>query len=188
MDRYWLLTWTTYGSWLPGDRRGLVGQQMDATGTKCIHNIPGTAYDPPDPRLHRAMSKTLKAPPVRLNAVHALSLRDQLIEVAEKRGWRLFAVSVMANHVHLVLAVPGDPEPSGILRDFKSYGSRRLNNQFGPPASGTWWTESGSKRKLPNDDAVLAAGKYVRDQEFPLLVWLDPQIAPELANKGVREV
>ncbi len=25
MDRYWFLTWTTYGPWLPGDRRGFVG-------------------------------------------------------------------------------------------------------------------------------------------------------------------
>jgi len=23
-DRHWLLTWTTYGTWLPGDARGFV--------------------------------------------------------------------------------------------------------------------------------------------------------------------
>jgi hypothetical protein len=26
VDRYWLLTNTSYGNWLPGDRRGFVGR------------------------------------------------------------------------------------------------------------------------------------------------------------------
>ena len=25
IDRNWFLTWTTYGTWLPGDPRGFVG-------------------------------------------------------------------------------------------------------------------------------------------------------------------
>jgi len=38
--------------------------------------------------------------------------------------------------------------------------------------SGTWWAESGSKRKLPNAQAVLDALDYVvRRQPYPLLVW-----------------
>src|SRR5947209_816005 len=30
MDRYWFLTWTTYGTWLPGDARGFVGRVWSA--------------------------------------------------------------------------------------------------------------------------------------------------------------
>jgi hypothetical protein len=45
MDRFWLLTWTTYGSWLPGDRRGFVGKLRDETGRPIIHNEPGTPCD-----------------------------------------------------------------------------------------------------------------------------------------------
>ena len=33
MDRYWLLTWTTYGTWLPGDRRGFVSNVLDGSGS-----------------------------------------------------------------------------------------------------------------------------------------------------------
>ena len=51
MDRYWLLTWTTYGTWLPGDRRGFVGLQRDLQGVPSIHNSPGTPYDADVPRL-----------------------------------------------------------------------------------------------------------------------------------------
>jgi REP element-mobilizing transposase RayT len=74
----------------------------------------------------------------------------------------------MRNHVHVVLGVPGDPEPDTLLRDLKSYASRAL----GARASGKWWTRSGSRRKLPDDAAVAAAIKYVRRQKFALAVWV----------------
>ncbi len=33
MDRYWPLTWTTYGTWLPGDARGFaVSNVRDGLG------------------------------------------------------------------------------------------------------------------------------------------------------------
>ncbi|MBU6293193.1 MAG: hypothetical protein KJS91_00805, partial [Planctomycetes bacterium] len=58
-----------------------------------------------------------------------------------------------------------------LLKDFKSYASRALNKQFEKPESGTWWTEGGSRRKLPDEAAVAAAIRYVLDQEHPLVVW-----------------
>jgi hypothetical protein len=29
MDRYWLITWTCYGTWLPGARQGFVSHVPD---------------------------------------------------------------------------------------------------------------------------------------------------------------
>ena len=77
----------------------------------------------------------------------------------------------MANHMHVVVNVHSDPEPESILRDFKSYGSGALNVQWEKPKSGTWWTESGSKRKLGTDNSVNRAIEYCCDQEYPLLIW-----------------
>jgi REP element-mobilizing transposase RayT len=185
LDRFWLLTWTTYGSWLPGDARGFVSEQTDTNGRKFIRNIPGTEVDCDNKRLRDAMAASLKGPPLKLSREQAHLVLAQFSETSGVRGYQLLAASVMANHVHLVVGVPGDPEPSKLLAVFKSYASRALNRQFGAPASRTWWTESGSKRKLPNDDAILAATRYVRDQQFPLATWLDPQIAVDLP--GERE-
>ena len=50
-----------------------------------------------------------------------------------------------------------------------------LTESFGRPASGTWWTESGSRRVLRTEPSVRAAIAYVRDQQFPLVVWVDPE-------------
>jgi hypothetical protein len=94
------------------------------------------------------------------------------------------------------VGVPGDPDPSDILGDFKGYGSRPLNRRWGKPPSGTWWTEGGSKRKLPDEQAVGGAIRYVRDQPNPLAVWLnadairaafDEPLSASLLASGGRE-
>jgi rfaE bifunctional protein kinase chain/domain len=180
MDRYWLLTWTTYGTWFPGDERGFVSELRDDQWAKYIANTPGTDCKKNIPALAAFSRRIMKGASVRLTSDQAQVVVAQLRETAQVRGWKLLAAAVMANHVHLVVGVPGDPDPSSLLRDFKSYASRRLNQRWRRPASGTWWTESGSKRKLPNDDAVVAGIGYVRQQEYPLVTW----VAEEFAGAG----
>jgi hypothetical protein len=81
----------------------------------------------------------------------------------------LSAVSVMFNHMHLVVEAPAEVGKSELLRDFKSYASHRLNRVFGRPTSGTWWSESGSCRPLRH---VPAAIFYTcHRQPNPLVVW-----------------
>jgi len=89
----------------------------------------------------------------------------------------------MVNHIHIVVGVPGDPSPRKILGDFKAYGSRRLNRQWGKTPSDTWWTYDGSKCKLGDADAVRAAIIYVRDQLGALVVWLSPEAQAILAER-----
>jgi len=113
----------------------------------------------------------MKGEPILLQTAQAPLLLEQFQETARYRGWQLLAVAIMANHIHVVVGVPGDPEPSFLLQSFKEYGSRKLNRTYGKPSNGAWWTESGSKRKLPDDAAVAAVVAYVEQQAFPLLIW-----------------
>ncbi len=78
----------------------------------------------------------------------------------------------MANHFHLVVSAAEEVPSTALLRDFKSYAARALNQQWPKPASGTWWTESGSRRPLPRDEAVEAAIHYVRNQANILAMWI----------------
>ena len=184
--RYWLITSTTYGSWLPGDARNFTGELLDSSGKKVIRNIPGPPYEQRNSALEQHARSLLKCDPIRLDAQQAKALLQQLQETADHRGWLLLAVGIMTNHFHLVVGVPGDPLPKKILGDFKSYGSRALNRQWTKPASGTWWTDSGSKRKLADETAVQAAVRYVMNQEHPLLIWT--AAIPELNLPGGRIV
>ena len=179
-DRYWLLTWTTYGTWLPGDSRCFVSNIRISPGPEIRLNTPGTPTAPSMPELRQHVEKLLSAPPVFLNRQHADVLLAQFQETANYRGWLLIGAAVMVSHVHVAVGVPVDPDPETMLRDFKAYGSRALNRRWGKPKSDTWWTESGSKRRLKTDDSVLRATRYVRDQESPLLVWIHPEFLPDL--------
>jgi REP element-mobilizing transposase RayT len=174
MDRHWLLTWTTYGTWLPGDHRGFVSAVRQESGHREIHNQPGASYDEGNTALRHFAREALKAAPAYLSSEQAQTLLDQFQETAKYRAWLLLSVAIMANHIHLVLGVNGDPDPAKLLKDFKSYGSRALNQRWNKPDSDTWWTEGGSKRKLPDETAVLAAVRYVKEQSHPLLVWRAP--------------
>jgi REP element-mobilizing transposase RayT len=170
VDRYWLLTWTTYGTWLPGDPRGSVTSVRTGSGPRIEHDQPGTPWEGPLPGLHAAARTALKGPPIYLSLEQAQVLLHQFQETAAYRGWLLGGVAVMTNHTHLVVGVHGDPDPEDIVGDFKSYGSRALNRQWGKPVNGSWWSGgSGSKRKLSDEAAVRAALEYVRRQYKPLI-------------------
>lgn len=178
MDRVWLLTWTTYGTWLPGDDRGFVsnvdlgdgtGKRLNEVGSKPSAKIRG---------LQILAKENMNGPPIYLNVEQAKVLFDQFRETARFRNWSLLAVAIMANHVHLLVGVPGDPDPHRLLRDFKSYGSRCLNKVAGKLGSGTWWTEGGSTRKKGSDEAIINATEYVSNQIYPLLIWRAGDMSP----------
>ena len=176
--RSWLLTNTTYGTWLPGDARGSVTSVRDRrhgeeeTPFRIEHDLPGEPWEDEIPGLQRSALERMKGPPIYLDLDKAEILLAQFQETAGHRGWTLRAVSIMRNHFHMVVQVSDDPKPSKILVDFKAYGSRALNRCFGKPPGETWWTTKGSKRKLNDARAVEDAINYVLyKQPNALLVW-----------------
>jgi REP element-mobilizing transposase RayT len=170
-DRVWFLTWHTYGTWLPGNEKGFVSSLRNADGDSEIHNIPGTTIDSDSPHLLEWSRQQLKSKPLVLKPLQANSLAEQLLETTAIRGWTMFAFAIVTNHVHVVVGVPGDPKPESLSGDFKRNGSRTLNRLYTRPAGGTWWTESGSHRKLAHELAILGAIRYTIQQQGALVIW-----------------
>ena len=106
MNKSWLLTWTTYGTWLPGSERGFVGKVRDANGRPRLRNEYGTSVEPPNPALERYAREALLGPPVYLTAAQAACVGAQFHETAEYRGWTPHVMAVMWNHVHIALTAP----------------------------------------------------------------------------------
>jgi REP element-mobilizing transposase RayT len=181
MDRYWLITWTCYGTWLPGNARGFVSYVEDDKGNRVIHNIPGTPYDADIPKLEKHARSIMKGLPVSLDKRDAEALIAQYQETSRIRGWELQAASVMFNHTHVVVGVPEDPEPAAILEALKSWATRAVKKHRSLPASGTFWTAKGSKRKRPDERSVCDAVIYVvRKQPNPLAVWFHSKWQPAI--------
>lgn len=120
-------------------------------------------------------------PPVKLDQADAEAMIPQYQETCRIRDWELQAASVMFNHTHLVVGVAGDPEPQALLETFKSWATRAVKKLRPLPPNGTFWTGKGSKRKLPDEKALLAAVIYVVcKQPNPLAVWFHPKWQPAI--------
>jgi REP element-mobilizing transposase RayT len=175
--RAWLLTSTTYGTWLPGDARGFVGRVTDVRagdGTptaRVEHDEFGTEYDRDIRGLRESARDHMTGEPVWLTVEQAAVVAADIRSSAAFRQWELTTVAVMANHFHVVIRAPAAVLTDKIFQVLKSYSSRALNKRWPKPASGTWWTASGSRRPLKDDHAVEFATRYVLNQHAPLAVW-----------------
>jgi REP element-mobilizing transposase RayT len=175
MERNWLLTWTCYGTWLAGASRGFVSNVRGDDGNAVIHNVPGTPYDENMPLLEAWMRERMKGEPISLHQRDAEAMIVQYQETARIRKWTLQAASVMFNHSHVILSASNDPDPQFLLDTLKSWATRALKKHREIPPNGTFWTSNGSKRKLADDEALLASVIYVvKKQPNPLAIYFDP--------------
>jgi hypothetical protein len=170
VDRYWFFTWRTYGTWLPGVP-GFVGVYRTVHDGRVIDNQYGQPTAEPIPTLARYASDVRTHPSVRLAPEHAPTVFVELLRTSAFRDWQPNAIAVMSDHVHALVGVLGDPDPTEMLHEFKNYASRALN-RIEPHPKGWWWSEGGSKRRVRNDAGRVAVIRYIRDQEEPYLVWL----------------
>jgi REP element-mobilizing transposase RayT len=83
----YMLTWTTYGSWLQGDRRKYVrdGRMLG-----------------PNPSLENKSKKNMKYPKVLLSAAQREIIEKALIKESVSLNQKIYAAAVGRNHIHLV--------------------------------------------------------------------------------------
>jgi hypothetical protein len=138
------LTWTTYGSWLPGDERGW----SDAGGV----------MREPSHRLAHHAARTMRDARVDL-CQRTRGIVDAAVrEHCRFRGWQLHAVNCRQTHVHVVVSA-GDRSPGEVLRSLKAWCSRELSRHVGRRPQ--WWTRDGSRRLLYDTQAVVDVVAYV---------------------------
>jgi REP element-mobilizing transposase RayT len=150
----YFLTWTTYGSWLPGDERGWFAK-------------PGEFQAPDAER--REQAKNLMTEP-------ALTLDDEQRRIVEEtiaahcriRGWHLHTVNCRTRHVHVVVTAPGR-DPEDVRDQFKAWCTRKLKERerkrgaLEAELRQNWWTQRGSQRWLNDADSLEAAIRYVAE-------------------------
>jgi len=139
MQRHWLISSTTYGTWLPGDERGFVSTVENAPGPRVRHYQFGAPYDADMPNLRESARGLLKCSPILLDLAKAELIGPQFQETATYRNWEMHAFSIMTNHFHIVVSAGDEVASASMLRDFKSYASQVLNRQYGKTVSETWW-------------------------------------------------
>jgi REP element-mobilizing transposase RayT len=165
------ITWTCYGTWLPGDPRGYVSNTLGAGSRyRPKQNIAGTEFTKDDRRTYEMAKWSQKGETVFLKSAQAETVCHSLVKAASERHWRILRASVMRNHVHIVIM---DCPSDGTLvrRILKGVTQADLCDKAG--RNQRWWTAGGSDRHKNDDDAVLAAIQYVADQRGILAEIID---------------
>ncbi|MEM8784168.1 MAG: valine--tRNA ligase, partial [Planctomycetota bacterium] len=151
---HYLITFTTYGTWLHGRAQGSADD---------AHNLPGTPYLPENAALEAHEREQLQGDPQTLDQAQRPVVRDTLQEVCRHRGWSLLAANIRSNHVHAVVAADDTPEKT--MNAFKSYATRRLTEADLHRQGDKLWTRHGSTRYLNDPESVERAKRYVLEDQ-----------------------
>ena len=145
----YLITWTTYGTWLPGDARGW--RKADQGPRQ------------PQPLLEEWCRTRLAENPVLLNEAQRLRVESVCRKHAEIRGWELHAVSVRSNHVHLVVTAD---KPAKIVRDqFKANATRVLREPPDAVTNESIWTKGGDCEVVDGEESLHRVLEYVTEAQ-----------------------
>jgi REP element-mobilizing transposase RayT len=138
-----MVTWTTYGSWLQGDKRRYVkdGKVLDV-----------------DEHIYSLCKKLQKSPAVKLRSKEKKVVHQVIMTEAERTGHQVEALIVCSNHVHLVARWSYHPIGK-IVSGYKNAAMFALHNLG---RSGRIWTRGYDKRYCFDEESLRARVDYVK--------------------------
>ena len=145
----YFITWTTYGTWLPGDARGW---RKTKKGDQ-----------PPQPLLEEWCRDRMTESPVLLNDTQRDKVEVVCREHAGIRGWVLHAVSARSNHVHL--AVTADKAPKIVRDQFKANATRVLRQAPDAITNEKVWTRGGDCEIVDGEDELERVVQYILEAQ-----------------------
>jgi REP element-mobilizing transposase RayT len=140
----YMLTWTTYGTWLQGDKRRYV---------KKGRTLPANV------KLFKANKEFQANETVHLSPQQKRLVYDAIINEAERIGQRILAIAVYSNHVHLV----GEyiPKPIAVIVAYYKKAGRLALKENG--IVGKVWTKGYDKRYCFDQKTLQREIQYVQN-------------------------
>ncbi|QDT38934.1 transposase [Stratiformator vulcanicus] len=145
----YFLTWTTYGTWLPGDARGWVRADRPGVWEECA-------------ALAASCRERLTEPPFVLTTDQRRIAESAIREHCEVVNWSVHALNVRSNHIHIVMTAVGKAGDR-VMSSLKSYATRGLKSVISNRKK--FWTRGGSARVLWDDFAFENAVRYVIEDQ-----------------------
>lgn len=142
----YFLTWTCYGTCLPGDERCWTER--------------GKGFQLPNDCFRQVARSLLKEPPLALTTAQRKIVEQTIAEHCSIRNWILHAVNCRTNHVHAVVTA-NNVEPPEVVRQFKDWCTRRLKPSLRNRKH--VWTKSGSGRLIFDFEGLEGAVIYTKD-------------------------
>ena len=157
----YLITFTTYCTWLHGRGQGAVNGEHNRYGEPFLHENPCWEG--------KERQQLRDGPFVMDGDIREVALRT-VREVSEHRRWTLYAGHVRSNHIHVI--TQSHEKPEKIMTDMKAWLTRRLRESFDGLGGRRLWTRHGSTKYLWDHDSLVAAMNYVvNGQGEPMSVY-----------------
>lgn len=151
------ITWTTYGTWLPGDARGWVKSRV-------------WGIQAPDSELERQTRARMAETAVVLTPDQRLLVEQTITDHCRIRGWILHAVNARTNHLHVV--VTADRSADEVRDQFQAWCSRKLSDHAGLTKAVAkkagrrhWFTEGGDNELIDDGQYLENAICYVKERQ-----------------------
>jgi hypothetical protein len=112
----YFITWTTYGTWLPGDKRGWVKKGY-------------SGIQPPDWQIEDMARERMIEEAVALTTSQRSIVENTIQAHCDIRKWKMHAANARTNHVHVV--VTADRDPDTVMDQLKAWCSRKLSDAAG---------------------------------------------------------
>lgn len=138
---------------MPGDPRGFVDRKGETLRARIRNG---------DPDLHAYHKRTLLFPKVLLSPSARRTVREAVEGYCLFKQWRLLALNVRTNHVHVVVS---GSDPSKMLNGVKARATKLLRDAGEFPADRPVCSERGNKHGLASTAAVADAVNYVRHKQ-----------------------
>ena len=144
----YMITWTTYGTWLQGDKRGYVKDG------KILRN---------NDALLQSNLKGLKNPATKCDSKHCAIVRRAILNKAQEIRQHIYAIAVCSNHVHIV-AERTNESIEKVVSFYKNAARLALrSNGF----NGRIWTKGFDKRFCFKQEELEKKINYVKDHHNP---------------------
>ena len=143
-------TWTTYGSWLPGDERGWFR--------------PGEGWQLPNDLQIFEATLALREDAIALTQSQREIVEETVRKHCAIREWILHAVNCRTNHVHVVVDAPGY-EIQIPREQFKAWCTRNLKASDAAGERRNWWTERGWDEYIDDEASLAEVIEYVLDRQ-----------------------
>ncbi len=140
------ITWTVYGTFLPGDSRGW---RHRAAGPQLAR-----------PRLETWHRDRLQYEVITLNDPMRRVAEDAIREICCVRSWSLWAVAVRSNHVHVVVTAP-EYVPELVRDQLKAKATKELRSGFPVWRDRPAWSAKGDIEFLDSESDIEQSVVYV---------------------------
>lgn len=141
-----MATWTTYGSWLQGSKKGYV-----KNGT----------IRPASAELEESNKALLKHDEIRIPKNLRTIIKNAILKEAADIGQKVYAIAVRSNHVHIVVKSIGERCGYSVGR-FKKAATKELRKSG---YSDKVWTKGFDKRYCYSDQELEQRIQYVQRHE-----------------------